>query len=136
VAVTITAIHKWRLAKQVVDAIADLQIAIVNNSNDLLAKATAQSVPAGTLSNQMALYAAGYTAMINKFIALRNDSVKKQLVLDVLTFMGWSDTDLVAAIQDIRPAVIAYSAAARVTYGDIIAAQNALLAAVDVPPSL
>ncbi len=113
-----------------------MQRDMVLNANAHKAMANAQSPPLATLQNFVRDVALAYINKLQWIIDLRNDSTKEQRLLTTLAQMGWSENDIVDVVTALRQAAVALRDAPRTTYGEIITACDAMIAAVQPPDSL
>lgn len=135
-AVPLTNLHKNRVVEQIRTVLMNLQTAMRNNAIAHKAMAQAQSPDLVTLQGFVSACALTYLGNLQWIIDLRNDPVKKQRLLDIVTLLGWTESDITSVVTPLRQAAVALRDAPRTTYAEIIAACDALLTSVDAPPTL
>lgn len=135
-AITLTTIHKQRVAKQVMDNLVGLQRDMVRNAQAHKAMALAANPPVATLRTFVNDAAAAYLNRLQWVIDLRNDPVKRQKLLDAIAAMGVPEADVISMVTELRSAAIGLRDAGKANYAAIVTACDALLAAVDPVDSL
>jgi len=100
------------------------------------AMAQAQSPQLAVLQQFVADASAAYLTRLQWLIDLRNTPAKRQRLIDILTLMGWTETDITDVATPLRQAAIALRDALQTSYAEIITACDAVLVAVDAPESL
>lgn len=135
-AITLTAIHKRRVADQIMQNLVGLQRDMVRNAAAHKAMAQAQAPDVVTLRSFLVDCAAEYLRRLQWVIDLRNDPVKKQRLLDILAAYGVSEAEVVSLVTELRSAAVALRDAPKGGYPAMTAACDALLASVDPVDSL
>lgn len=135
-AITITAVHKRRLISQIEQNLTGLQRDMVNNAKTHKAMCVAQSPEVATVGTYATSSGTAYLVRLQWVIDLRNDSVRRQRLVDMLASVGWTEQEIVEYVTALRAAAIALRDASKATYAEITAACDAVLAAVDMPESL
>lgn len=134
--ITLTNLHFERVVDQLRTNLIGLQKDMYNNAHGHVAMAQAQSPDFPTLQKYVTNSAAQYLKRLQWVTDLQNDPTRKQQMVNILTKMGWVLSDITSVIVPLQAAATALSNATLTNYQDIITACNALLAAVDAPPSL
>jgi hypothetical protein len=135
-AITLTNIHKRRLISQIEQNLTGLQRDMHNNAVGHRAMAVAQNPAAAELRGYMDDCANTYLARLQWIIGLRNAPERRQRLVDMLATVGWTEQEIVDYVTELRNAAIALRDATKNNYAQIIAACDAMLAAVDMPESL
>lgn len=135
-AIALTAIHKRRLITQIENNLTGLQRDMRNNALTHKTMATNANPARAVLAGYVLDAANAYLARLQWIIDLRADPVRRQRLVDMLVTAGWTEQEIVDYVTALRNAAIALRHAGKNTYAQIIAACDALLAAVDMPESL
>lgn len=131
-----TNLHRTRVVEQVITILRNVQKDMRRNATVHKQMAQAQTPDHQTLKTYVNDCAATYLQNLQLIIDRRGDAVKKQQMLDILTKMGWTESDIVDTLVPLRQAAIALRDAPRSTYAEIITACDNVLSAVDAPDSL
>ena len=135
-AIAITAIHKRRIITQIEQNLIGLQANMLDNAQTHRSQALVQNPALATLQGFVQSSAQSYLTRLQWVIDLRANPVKKQRLLDMLASVGWAEQEIIDLVQGLRQAAVALRDAPKTTYAEIIAACDAVIAAVDMPPSL
>ena len=135
-AITLTAIHKHRLISQIEQNLTGLQRDMHNNALTHKAMAQAQSPSLAELDNFVRDSALSYLTRLQWIIDLRANATRRQRLVDMLASVGWTETEIISYVSELRAAAIALRDAPRTTYTEIITACDQLLVVVELPESL
>lgn len=133
--IAVNAFHDQRVFEQYTRNLIGLQRDM--NSNAQLWKTQAQAALAlPALQAMISASLVQYQLRLQWMTDLQADSTKLTRLQAVLARMGMTTQDVADVALPLRSAAIALNAAPRTTFAEIITACDALLAAVNAPPSL
>jgi len=135
-AIPLTNLHKGRVVEQIKQNLIGLQNDMRRNAQTHKAMALAQSPPLEVLQSFVSDCAFSYLNRSQWMIDLRANTTKRQRLIDILTLMGWTETDLTDVAAPLRQAALALQSAPRTTFAEIITACDAVLVSIDAPESL
>lgn len=135
-AIPITAIQKRRIITQIENNLVNLQRDMHRNAETHKAMAQAKSPDLAMLQKFVADCASRYMGRLQWVIDLRNDNVKRQRLVDMLESAGWTEQEIIDLVVALRDAAVALRDAPRNNYAQIESACDAMIAAVEMPPSL
>src|SRR3990167_9389087 len=115
-----TRLHMLRVVDQIRQNLLGLQRDMLNNAAAHKAMAQAQVPDFAKLKTFVDDSATSYLRRLQWLIDLRNDSVKRQRLLDMLALMGWTETDITDVAAPLLLAAIALRDAPRTTYAEIV----------------
>ena len=131
-----TRVQKEKIIRQILLNLTGLQHNMRANAQRHRAQALAANPDVVTLAGFVQDCALKYLERLQWLIDLRNSPARRQRLLDMLTQMGWLETDITDVASPLRQAAIALRDAPKTTYAEIISACDSLLAFVDPIDSL
>lgn len=131
-----TKLHFQRLVDQVTSNFVNLQNDLIRNANSHKTMALAQSPDVKTLASFVTDCIGQYSMRLNWVKSLRDTTTKRQDFINILTTIGWAETDVVNVYTPINQLITTIQAMPLTSYSEIIAVCDTILSTIDKPLSL
>lgn len=135
-AVPYTRLHALALMLQVQSNLTGLQSDFRTNAMAWKAAATAQSLPVGTIAQQMTDAAAAYAVRLAWIPALQTKTSVWSVVSSLWTAIGGTGAEFSSLMTPFNTVTTQLASVNKNTYAQIISACDSLLAYIDKPESL